>query len=135
MDEGDPASSTRMNRRINVRLAAALLPLLVAAAVLGVAHSTDGAGTDGDPRALTAVEPAAFDNVHGDGLSRLSGIQECRAGPSKCTGPPGLVSATSLYDQLWTLAPTSFAREIFGPDEDFALESPTFRMKPPPRET
>jgi len=124
-----------MNRRINVRLAAALLPLLVAAAVLGVAHPTEAAGTPDEFRALTAVEPAAFDNVHGDGLSRLSGIQECRAGPSKCTGQPGLVSATSLYDQLWTLGPSSFAREILSPDEDSAIEAPTYRMKPPPRET
>lgn len=123
-----------MNRGISVRLAAALLPMLVALGVIAFARAAEGSGVDSGSQSQ-AAQPVGFDNVPRDSQSRLSGIQECRAGPSKCTGQPGLVSATSLYDQLWTLAPSSFVREILSPDEEFAPEAPTYRMKPPPRET
>lgn len=122
-----------MNRRINVRLAAALLPLLFAAAVLGIAYATHSPGGVDRSAALTSHPPAGSAISHADAQSPITGIQECRAGPSKCTGQPGLASAPAPGDSLWSLAAPSLAHELFTPRDQLASQVTAYRLTPPPR--
>lgn len=122
-----------MNRQTDRRLAAASFLILFLAVVPGMAYTGTWSGPEGDRQVIVAEEPDGAHNHYGDGHSHGSGIQQCRAGPSKCTGQPSFVSTTPLGDQTWMLAPPSLSHELFGPSHEFAFQAPTYRMKPPPR--
>ncbi len=122
-----------MNRRTNPRLAAASFLILMLAVVPGMAYAGAWSGPEGD---VQVILPPDTDGHHhdADGHSHASGIQECRVGPSKCTGQPSFVSATRLDGEEWAIVPPSLSHEVFPPGHDLALDAPVYRMKPPPRE-
>jgi len=121
-----------MNRRTNPRLAAASFLILLLAVVPGMAYTGAWSGPEGDLTVIVAEEPAGG-HYHDDGHSHGAGVQQCRVGPSKCTGQPSFVSATTLADDAWTIAPPQLSHEIFGARHDLALQPPVYRTKPPPR--
>lgn len=119
----------------NRLLSAASLVILFLAVVPGMAYTGAWSGPEGDIDVIVAEEPAgAHQHDHGDGGPHGAGVQQCRVGPSKCTGQPSFVSTTMLGDEAWTLAPPSLTHELFGPGRDIAFQPPVYRMKPPPRE-
>lgn len=119
----------------NRLLSAASLVILFLAVVPGMAYTGAWSGPEGDITVIVAEEPAGgHQHDHGDGGSHGAGVQQCRVGPSKCTGQPSFVSTTMLGDEIWTIAPPSLTHELFGPGRDIAFQPPVYRMKPPPRE-
>ena len=133
MDAGDPCACIHMNRRTNRRLAAASFLILMLAVVPGMAYTGAWSGPEGDVQVIVPTDTG--EHHHGaDGHSHAGGIQECRVGPSKCTGQPSFVSATRLDGEDWAIVPPTFSHAIFGHDHDLAFDAPVYRMKPPPRE-
>ncbi len=119
----------------NRLLSAASLVILFLAVVPGMAYTGTWSGPEGDITVIVAEEPpAAHHHDHGDGGAQGAGVQQCRVGPSKCTGQPSFVSTTMLGDEAWTIAPPQLSHEIFGSGHDLAMQPPVYRMKPPPRE-
>ena len=118
----------------NRLLEAASFVILFFAVVPGMAYTGTWSGPEGDIDVIVAEEPAAsHHHNHADGGSHGAGVQQCRVGPSKCTGQPSFVSTTTLADEAWAIAPPQLSHEIFGPGRDIAFQPPVYRMKPPPR--
>jgi hypothetical protein len=119
----------------NRLLSAASLAILFLAVVPGMAYTGTWSGPEGDITVIVAEEPpAAHHHDPADGGSQGAGVQQCRVGPSKCTGQPSFVSTTTFSDEAWMIAPPQLSHEIFGPGHDLAMQPPVYRMKPPPRE-
>ncbi len=121
-----------MNRRTDRRLAAASFLILFLAVVPGMAYTGAWSGPEGDLQVIVGETTGAHQH-YADGHSHGSGIQECRVGPSKCTGQPSFVSTTTLSDEAWTIAPPQLSHELSTPGHDLAFQAPVYRMKPPPR--
>lgn len=134
MDAGDPRACIHMDRRTDRRLAAASFLILFFAVVPGMAYTGAWSGPEGDLEVIVAKEAPGAHEHHGDGHTHSSGVQQCRVGPSKCTGQPSFVSTTTLSEEAWIIAPPSLSHELFGPVSDLAFQGPVYRMKPPPRE-
>jgi hypothetical protein len=131
--EGQTIDMTTAAR--NRLLSAASLAILFFAVVPGMAYTGAWSGPEGDVTVIVAEEAAAshhHDHTNGDSHG-AGGAEQCRVGPSKCTGQPSFVSTTWLGGQAWSLVPPSQAREIFGPGHELAFQPPVYRMKPPPR--
>jgi hypothetical protein len=123
-----------MYRRLNRRLAVLSFAVLFLAVVPGMAYTGSWADTEGEVTVIVPREQTGGHNHPGDHHNQATGIQQCRVGPSKCTGQPSFVSATRSGDDDWTPAPADLSHEMAGSEPYVAFQPPVYRMKPPPRQ-